>query len=161
MLFVEYNNCPGQQETQISRQLNMYGAWWSGNLLFLQSLPRPLQNCDNVCKMLGTIYRRMTFSTFMTICMWEYTPVLPPDGATMCIDLTVWAPLTVTCSFVLVWICYHIDYSCNDKLPVASICSEMNWVWYMCLSGLMVKMPMLKSGDLKFKFRLRHKYFSQ
>ena len=27
----------------------------------------------------------------------EYTPALPPEGATLCIDVTVWAPLTVTC----------------------------------------------------------------
>ena len=26
-------------------------------------------NCDNKCKMLGSIYRRITFGTFMTVCM--------------------------------------------------------------------------------------------
>ena len=45
---------------QISRQLNTHGTWWSGNLLFLQSLSQPLPNCDNRCKMLGTIYCRVT-----------------------------------------------------------------------------------------------------
>ena len=27
MLFVLYTNCPGEQDSQISRQLNMYGTW--------------------------------------------------------------------------------------------------------------------------------------
>ena len=72
------------------------------NLLFFQSLPQPLPNCDNGCKMLGTIYRRMTFGTFMTVCMREYTPALPPEEATLYIDVSVWAPLTVTRVFHLV-----------------------------------------------------------
>ena len=76
-----------------------------------------LPNCYNGCKMLGTIYRRMTFGTFKSVCMREYTPVLPPEGATMCSCVTVSAPLTLTCMFHLVWICYII-YSYNDKLPV-------------------------------------------
>ena len=29
------------------------------------------------------------------------------------------------------------------------------------LSGLMVKTPVLKTGDLRFKFRIRHNFFSQ
>ena len=33
--------------------------------------------------------------------------------------------------------------------------------WYMCLSSLMVKMPVRKTGDLRFKSQLRHKFFSQ
>ena len=48
--------------------------------LILQSLPQPWPNCDNGCKMLGIIYRWMTFGTFMSSCMQEYTPALPPDG---------------------------------------------------------------------------------
>ena len=70
MLFMVYNNWHGQQEPQISCQLNTYGTWWSGNF-FLQSLPQPFLNYDNGCKMLGTIYRRMTFSTFMMFCLQE------------------------------------------------------------------------------------------
>ena len=38
VLFMVYNNCPGQQDPQISCQLNTYGKQWSRNLLFLQSL---------------------------------------------------------------------------------------------------------------------------
>ena len=45
----------------------------SGNLLFLQNLPQPLPDRYNVWKMLGKIYRRMTFGIFMTVCIWEYT----------------------------------------------------------------------------------------
>ena len=82
--------------------------WWSGNLLFLHSLPQPLPNCDNRCKMLGTICRRMTFSTFMTVCMREYMPAMLLEGCTLCIDVTVWAPFTVMCVFHLVWIYHHI-----------------------------------------------------
>ena len=29
----------------------------------------------------------------------------------------------------------------------------------MCLSGIMVRTPVRKSGDLRFKFRFRHKFF--
>ena len=66
-------------------------------------------NCNNRCKMLGTIYRRMTFGTFMTDCMKEYTAALPPEGATLCIYVTVWVPLTVTCvSFGLNFIIYSL-----------------------------------------------------
>ena len=65
VFFVMYNNYPGQQQPKISRQLYTYGTWCSGNLLFLQSLPQPIPNCDNGCKILGTIYRRMTFGRFM------------------------------------------------------------------------------------------------
>ena len=93
MLFMVYN-CLGQQEPQISHQLITHGSWWSRNLLFLQNLPQPLPNCKNGFKMLGTIYLRMTFGSFMTICMWEYMPALPPEGDTLCIDVTFWAPLT-------------------------------------------------------------------
>ena len=32
----------------------------------------------------------------MTVCMREYTPDLPPEGATLGINMTVLAPLTVT-----------------------------------------------------------------
>ena len=48
--------------------------------LFLQSLPKPLPNCDNGCKMLGKIYRRIKSGTYMNICLREYTPALPQEG---------------------------------------------------------------------------------
>ena len=109
VLFVVYNNCPGQQDPQISPQLITYGTWWSGNLIFLQSLPQPLLNCDNRCKMLGTFYRRMTSGTFITVFMREYMTALLPEESTLCTDVTAWEPLTMTCVFHLVWIiCYHI-----------------------------------------------------
>ena len=38
----------------------------------------------------------MTFGTFLTVCTREYTPALPPEGATLSIGVTVWALLTVT-----------------------------------------------------------------
>ena len=96
VLFVEYN-CPGQQDPQIFRQMNMYVTWWSGNLLFLQSLPQPIPNCDIWCKMLGIIYRRITFDTFMTVFMREYTPALPPEGDTLCIDVCLGTPYCDMC----------------------------------------------------------------
>ena len=45
---------------------------------------------------------------------------LPSEEGTLCIDVPVWTPLTVTC----VWIYYQ--YSYNDKLPVTSIFNAMN-----------------------------------
>ena len=81
-------------------------------------------NCDNSCKMLGPIYCRMTFGTFMAVFMREYTHGLSPEEATLCIDVTVWTPLTVTCGFI--WSEFVIIYSYNDKLPVTSICNTMN-----------------------------------
>ena len=104
VFFMVYNNCPGQQDPQISCQSNTYGQ----DLALPPSLPQPLPNFDNGCKMPGTIYRRMTFSTFMTIYMQEYTTVLPP-GRVHCVLLWLFGPPhTVTCVFHLVWICYHI-----------------------------------------------------
>ena len=35
------------------------------------SLPQPLPNWEKGCKILGTVYHRMIFITFMTICMWK------------------------------------------------------------------------------------------
>ena len=64
-------------------------------------------NCAYKWKMLGTIYRRMSSGTFMNVFMREYTPSFTPEAATLCIDVTVWAPLTVKYMFHLVWI-YHI-----------------------------------------------------
>ena len=74
---------------------------WCGNLLDLQSLLQPLPNCENRCKMLGTIYRRMTFGT-----LWPFACENTRRGSALCIDVTVWAPVTVTCVFRLVWIYY-------------------------------------------------------
>ena len=71
------------------------------NLVFLKSLPQPLPNCNNRYKLLGTIYHRVTFNTFMTICIRQYMPALLTEGTTLCIDVTVWTPLTVTCFFPL------------------------------------------------------------
>ena len=48
-------------------------------------------------KMLGTIYHRITLGTFKIVCMREYTPSLQLEGGALCIDVTVWAPLTMTC----------------------------------------------------------------
>ena len=33
----------------------------------------------------------MTFGTLVTICMQKYMPTLPPEKATLCIDVTIWA----------------------------------------------------------------------
>ena len=58
---------------------------------------KPCHNHCQRCKMLVKIYCRMILDTFMTICLREYMPVLPPVGGTLCIDVTVWAHFTVTC----------------------------------------------------------------
>ena len=47
------------------------------------------------------IYHRMTFGICMIICMRQYMPALLTEGTTLCIDVTVWTPLTVTCFFPL------------------------------------------------------------
>ena len=105
VLFVVYN-CPVQHDPQISRHLSTYGTWWNCNRLIRQSLPQPLPNCDNGWKMLGTIYRRMTFDIFMNVFMRNCTPILPAEGATLFIGVTVLAFLTVTCVLHLVRVCY-------------------------------------------------------
>ena len=55
----------------------------------------------------------------MTISMREYMPALMQE-----IDVTVWAPLTVTRVFRLSE--FVNMYSYNDKLPVTFICNTMN-----------------------------------
>ena len=86
--------------------------------LYLQRIPQPLPNCDKGCKVFGTIYRRMTFGTFMTVCMREYTPALPPEGVTLCIDVTGY-PLLWYVFFAFGLNLSYITYSYSDKLPVA------------------------------------------
>ena len=88
----------------VNKILRSIATWdmMKQELSLSQSLPQALPNCDNGCKILGTIYRRMTFSTFMTVFMRVYTPELLPDGGTVCIDVTVWEDLTVTCVFPLI-----------------------------------------------------------
>ena len=50
------------------------------------------ENSTTIAKLRQRVQNaRMTFGTFMTICMQEYMPVLPPEGGTLCIDVTVWA----------------------------------------------------------------------
>ena len=118
MLFVVYN-CPGQQDPQISCQLNTYVTWWSRNLFFLQSLPQALSNCNNRYKMPGTIYRRLMFGTFMTVCM----PIAAQRGYTV-----YWCDCLGTpyCDVCFIWSEFVIIYSYNDKLPVTSIFNTMN-----------------------------------
>ena len=48
---------PWPARSPFFRQLNMYGTRLSRNLLFFHSLPQPLPNCDNGCKIIGTIRR--------------------------------------------------------------------------------------------------------
>ena len=123
VLFVVYNNCPGQQDSQIS--LTNWNVWnmMKQNLLFLRSLPQPLPNCDNWCKMLGRIYRKMIFGIFMTVCMWEYMPALPPEGVHCVLMWLFGHPLLWHVCFI--W-SEFIIYSYNDKLSVTSIFNTMN-----------------------------------
>ena len=129
VLFVVYTNCSGQQELQIFRQLNTYRTWWSGNLLFLQRLPQQLPNCDNGCKMLGTFYRRMTFVTFMTFCMQEYTSALLPEGV-HCVFMWLFGhPLLWHASFIwsefviLYYLSHQFSIQWNFSLRVLHISS--------------------------------------
>ena len=124
VLFMVYNNCPGQQESQMSHQLNTHGTRWSRNLLILQSLPQSLPNCDNGCKMLGTIYRRMIFGTSKTICMWEYTPALLPERVHFVLKWLFGHPFLWHVCFI--WCEFVIIYSYNDILTVTSMFNTMN-----------------------------------
>ena len=45
-------------------------------------------------------------------------------GGTLCIDVTVWAPLSMT---RFTWSEFVIIYFYNDKLPVTSNCNTMNF----------------------------------
>ena len=122
VLFVEYNNCPGQQDHQISHQLNMYGTWWSGNLLFLQSLSQQLPNCDNGCKMLDSLSEDDIWHLYDHLHA-RIHACIATRGGTLCTDVIVWPPLTwYVC---LVWSEFIIN-SYNDKLPVTSICNSMD-----------------------------------
>ena len=51
---------------------------------------------------------RMSFGSFRTVCMLEYTPAVPSEEGALCFDVTVRAPFTVTFVFHLILICYHI-----------------------------------------------------
>ena len=46
--------------------------------------PEPATIIANLRQLVfGIIYRRMTFGTFLAVCMREYTPALPPERATL------------------------------------------------------------------------------
>ena len=94
-------------------------------LFFLKGLSQPLRNCDNGCKMLGTIYCWMTFGTFKTVCIREYTTALPPEGE----GYTVyWCHCLRTPYYVMcfIWSEFVFIYSYNGKLSVTSIFNTIN-----------------------------------
>ena len=60
---VMYNNCPCQQDSHISRN---WTRMWDMVMRELTLSPVPAKY-DTKCKMIGTVYRRKTFVTFMTV----------------------------------------------------------------------------------------------
>ena len=119
--------------------------------------PMKWPNCDNRCKILGTVYRRMTFGIFMTVCMPEYTPALLPEVATLCIDVTGHPLLRLVC---------FIIYSYNDKLPVTSIFNRVNlYLRMLRFSGsvymvifLLIFYPIMFHLDKQLQIFLCHFY---
>ena len=94
--------------------------------------PCKWSNYDNRYKILGKIYRRMTFGTFMTVCMREYMPALSPEGATLCFDVTVWATLSVTCvsfGLNLSYIPTMINYL-THQLAIQWTCPWAFWIFF-------------------------------
>ena len=78
--------------------------------------------CNNRRKMLWTIYCRMTFGTFMTICMWEYMPVLPPEGYTVYWCDCLGTPYSDMCvSYVVVGYLMTVMYCSYSQRPSPSI----------------------------------------
>ena len=112
--------CPAR--AQISHQSNTYGTYEAGTYCFSRA-------CHNHCRIqrITDAWDNLSQDDIRHHCMREYTLALLPEEGTLCIDVTIWhAPLTVKCVFHLVWICYHITYSYNDKLSGTSIVSTMN-----------------------------------
>ena len=101
-----------QQSVDMSIQLPA-GVQWN---------PLKWPNCDNGCKMLGAISRRMAFGTSITGCYSEYKPALPPEGSTLLMWLfghpLLWHVRFIWSEFIM--------YSYNDKLPVTSIFNTVN-----------------------------------
>ena len=94
VLFVVYNNCPGQQNLQISRLWNTYGML---KRELTQSLAQPLPNCDNGWKMLKKNLSQDDIRYLYDRLDARIHACVAAIGGTLCIDVTVWAPLTVTC----------------------------------------------------------------
>ena len=95
VLLVVYNNCPGQQYPQISRQLNTFK--------------------NDHCRIATTRARCLGLSItwYYSSPLWpfayENTPLrCRQRGDTLSINVTVWASLTVSCVFHFLWICYHV-----------------------------------------------------
>ena len=57
-------------------------------------------------------------------CMQEYTPALPPEGPTLCIDETAWTPLPVMC---FIWSEFIIIYSYSTMINYLSHQFSMQW----------------------------------
>ena len=75
---------------------------------FLHCLAQPWP-LDNGYKMLRTIYRRITFGTFMSACMREYKPALSPKGL-HCVLMwlfgypLLWLECFIWSEFVMHWV---------------------------------------------------------
>ena len=127
VLLVAYNNCPGPQESQISRQLNTVGHDKAGTCSFCQNHCRIATRVQDAWNNLSQddiqhIYDRLHARIHACVAAeWD----------TLCIDASVWASLTVTCvSFGLNLLSYTpttINYM-SHQFAIRGICP-----WGCCI----------------------------
>ena len=128
VLFVVYNKCPshpGQQDLQISCQLNKYGTRWARTYSVSRAWHYYYLIATIGAWCLGNLSHD-AFCIFMTVFMQVYTPALPPEGRGvhcvlmwLCVHPLLWHMCFIWSEFVII-------YSYNDKLPVRSIFNTMN-----------------------------------
>ena len=119
---------------RLLRRIYRYSAWCTTTALASKNL-RSLANWTRMrhdeagtyyfsraCQNHYRIATRDARSLEHCIAGWHSAPLWPfacentrlrcrQSWGTLCFEVTVWAPLTVTCMFHLGWICYHIPYS--------------------------------------------------
>ena len=96
VLFVVTNNCPGQQEPQISRHFNTYGTWWRGSYSFSRVCFNHSWVTTTGAGCLGqSIARWHSAPLWSFVC--ENTRQRCSQMRLHCVFIWLWAPLTVTC----------------------------------------------------------------
>ena len=111
ILFVVYNNCPGQKDPQILHQLKTYGTWWSGNLTLS---PKPVTTIAELWQWVQDAWDSLLQDDIQHLYDHLHARIhtcISATGGTLCIDVTLGTPYRDVC---FIW-SEFIIYSYNDK----------------------------------------------
>ena len=124
VLFVVYNNCPGQQDPQISRQLNTYRKRHDkeGIYSFSTACHNPCVLANTGARCLGQSIAGWLWHLYNCLHARIHASIAARRGAVYLCDCLG----TPYCDVCFIWSEFIIIYSYNDKLPVLSNFNTMN-----------------------------------